>query len=99
MFLLTVTSTGGRILKRSFYGTPVSQDTTGRKRVLRRVWRIIYPAGITKEMDAITDAYYSISKSHDFITELRAIRKHFQGRPTRPIFAGIFPTKLAAEST
>ncbi len=44
------------------------------------------PPELQKEMDSITDAYYSISKSHDFITELRAIRKHFQGRPTPTYF-------------
>ena len=37
------------------------------------------------EMNKITDAYYSISKSHEFISELRSIRKHFQGRPT-PVY-------------
>ena len=37
------------------------------------------------EMDKITKAYYTISKSHDFINELRSIRKHFQGRPT-PVY-------------
>ncbi|MBR6216780.1 MAG: tryptophan synthase subunit beta, partial [Spirochaetaceae bacterium] len=31
------------------------------------------------------DAYFTISKSHDFINELRSIRKHFQGRPT-PVY-------------
>lgn len=40
---------------------------------------------LQKEMDKITDAYYSISKSHEFISELRSIRKHFQGRPT-PVY-------------
>ncbi len=40
------------------------------------------PPELQSEMDKITDAYYSISKSHDFISELRSIRKHFQGRPT-----------------
>ncbi|MBT65429.1 MAG: tryptophan synthase subunit beta [Puniceicoccaceae bacterium] len=43
------------------------------------------PEQLQKEMDAITDAYYSISKSHAFISELRSIRKHFQGRPT-PVY-------------
>ncbi len=38
-----------------------------------------------EEMDKITEAYYSISKSHAFISELRSIRKHFQGRPT-PVY-------------
>lgn len=45
------------------------------------------PPEIQKEMDKITDAYYSISKSHQFISELRSIRKHFQGRPTPVYFA------------
>ncbi|MFP4164323.1 MAG: tryptophan synthase subunit beta [Chitinispirillaceae bacterium] len=40
------------------------------------------PPELQKEMDSITEAYYLISKSHDFISELRSIRKHFQGRPT-----------------
>ncbi len=43
------------------------------------------PPDLQKEMDKITDAYYAISKSHQFISELRSIRKHFQGRPT-PIY-------------
>ncbi|MDC7232883.1 MAG: tryptophan synthase subunit beta [Spirochaetales bacterium] len=45
------------------------------------------PPELRVEMDKITDAYYSISKSHDFITELRSIRKHFQGRPTPVYYA------------
>ncbi len=44
------------------------------------------PPQLQSEMDKITDAYYSISKSHDFISELRSIRKHFQGRPTPTYF-------------
>ncbi|MBK1880274.1 tryptophan synthase subunit beta [Pelagicoccus mobilis] len=43
------------------------------------------PPQLQEEMDKITDAYYSISKSHAFISELRSIRKHFQGRPT-PVY-------------
>jgi tryptophan synthase beta chain len=43
------------------------------------------PPHLQVEMDKITDAYYSISKSHAFISELRSIRKHFQGRPT-PVY-------------
>lgn len=41
--------------------------------------------GLKNEMKRIADAYIRISKSHDFITELRQIRKHFQGRPT-PVY-------------
>nr|WP_320119423.1 tryptophan synthase subunit beta [uncultured Marinifilum sp.] len=43
------------------------------------------PEELNKEMQKINDAYYSISKSHKFISELRSIRKHFQGRPT-PVY-------------
>ena len=43
------------------------------------------PEVLQQEMDKITKAYYTISKSHDFINELRSIRKHFQGRPT-PVY-------------
>jgi tryptophan synthase beta chain len=43
------------------------------------------PPNLQQEMDRITDAYYTISKSHEFISELRSIRKHFQGRPT-PVY-------------
>ncbi len=45
------------------------------------------PPNLQAEMDKITDAYFSISKSHEFISELRNIRKHFQGRPTPVYFA------------
>lgn len=43
------------------------------------------PPHLQEEMDKITEAYYTISKSHSFISELRSIRKHFQGRPT-PVY-------------
>ncbi|MCY1718775.1 tryptophan synthase subunit beta [Prolixibacteraceae bacterium Z1-6] len=43
------------------------------------------PPDLQVEMNKITDAYHSISKSHNFISELRSIRKHFQGRPT-PVY-------------
>ena len=43
------------------------------------------PPQLQAEMDKITAAYYSISKSHEFVSELREIRKHFQGRPT-PVY-------------
>ena len=43
------------------------------------------PPALEKEMKKVTDAYFSISKSHNFISELRSIRKHFQGRPT-PVY-------------
>lgn len=37
---------------------------------------------LKKAMEEITDAYYTIAKSSKFISELRRIRKEFQGRPT-----------------
>ncbi|MDE6470500.1 MAG: tryptophan synthase subunit beta [Eubacterium sp.] len=40
------------------------------------------PPELQNAMNEITDAYYSISKSGKFISELRRIRKEFQGRPT-----------------
>lgn len=43
------------------------------------------PPVLEDEMKKITDAYFSISKSHNFISELRSIRKHYQGRPT-PVY-------------
>lgn len=43
------------------------------------------PPVLEDEMKKITDAYFAISKSHAFISELRSIRKHYQGRPT-PVY-------------
>ncbi len=43
------------------------------------------PPVLETEMQKITDAYYAISKSHKFVSELRSIRKHYQGRPT-PVY-------------
>ncbi|CAD2220191.1 tryptophan synthase beta chain [Angomonas deanei] len=40
------------------------------------------PPALETEMQKIHKAYMEISKSHKFISELRQIRKHFQGRPT-----------------
>jgi len=43
------------------------------------------PPDLQKQMDEIDRAYQRICRSHDFIHELRTIRKHFQGRPT-PVY-------------
>lgn len=40
------------------------------------------PENLQKAMDEITEAYFTICKSSKFISELRRIRKEFQGRPT-----------------
>ena len=37
---------------------------------------------LKQAMQEITDAYFTIAKSSKFISELRRIRKEFQGRPT-----------------
>ncbi len=39
-------------------------------------------ADLKKAMEEITEAYFTICKSSKFISELRDIRKNFQGRPT-----------------
>ncbi|MBQ9758813.1 MAG: pyridoxal-phosphate dependent enzyme, partial [Opitutales bacterium] len=43
------------------------------------------PAKLQEQMDEIACAYHTICRSHDFIRDLRSIRKHFQGRPT-PVY-------------
>ncbi len=43
------------------------------------------PPVLVEEMKKVNDAYFTISKSHKFISELRSIRKHYQGRPT-PVY-------------
>ncbi len=40
------------------------------------------PDDLKKAMSEITEAYFTICKSSKFISELRRIRKEFQGRPT-----------------
>ena len=40
------------------------------------------PENLQKAMAEITEAYFTICKSSKFISELRRIRKEFQGRPT-----------------
>lgn len=43
------------------------------------------PPELREQMDLITEAYLTVSRSHRFISELRSIRKHYQGRPT-PVY-------------
>lgn len=54
------------------------------------------PPHLQEEMNKITDAYYTISKSHEFISELRSIRKHYQGRPTPVYFCKRLSEKLGS---
>src|SRR5690606_36977083 len=43
------------------------------------------PPALEEQMAKIYQSYLQISRSHDFISELRSIRTHFQGRPT-PVY-------------
>lgn len=43
------------------------------------------PPELEKPFAEISEAYLKISKNHEFIAELRRIRKHYQGRPT-PVY-------------
>ena len=43
---------------------------------------IFVPPELEKPLAEVREAYEVVSRSHDFIEELRRIRKHFQGRPT-----------------
>lgn len=45
------------------------------------------PPELEEHFREITESYLLISKSHKFISELRSIRKHYQGRPTPVYFA------------
>ncbi|NLC28386.1 MAG: tryptophan synthase subunit beta [Campylobacteraceae bacterium] len=45
------------------------------------------PPNLTEKFKKIEEAYRTIGNSHDFIMELRDIRKHFQGRPTPVYYA------------
>ncbi|MDP2890554.1 MAG: tryptophan synthase subunit beta [Bacteroidota bacterium] len=54
------------------------------------------PPVLESEMKKINDAYYAISKSHNFISELRSIRKHYQGRPTPVYYCNRLSDKYGA---
>ena len=43
------------------------------------------PPQLESAIAEVRDAYDMLSRSHEFIAELRSIRKHFQGRPT-PVY-------------
>ena len=48
----------------------------------------ICPPVLVEQFAAIERAYLTLSRSADFISELRHIRKHFQGRPTPVSYLG-----------
>jgi tryptophan synthase beta chain len=45
------------------------------------------PPQLEGPMQEIADAYMKLSKSHDYLNELKHIRKHYQGRPTPVYYA------------
>ncbi len=56
------------------------------------------PPDLEKIMLEIRDAYNTISRSARFISELRSIRRHFQGRPTPVYYAERLSRKLGGQS-
>ncbi|MCA1973863.1 MAG: tryptophan synthase subunit beta [Caenispirillum sp.] len=52
------------------------------------------PPELVPHMQAVTDAYLRISRSAQFVNELRHIRKHFQGRPTPVSYAANLSERL-----
>lgn len=54
------------------------------------------PPVLEAEMKKINNAYFAISKSHNFISELRSIRKHYQGRPTPVYYCNRLSEKYGA---
>ncbi len=52
------------------------------------------PPELQVQMDEIARAYQRICRSHDFIRELRSIRKHFQGRPTPVYYCNNLSNKI-----
>ncbi len=54
------------------------------------------PPGLEEPLAEVRKAYEILSRSHDFIEELRRIRRHFQGRPTPTYHAARLSKKLGA---
>ncbi len=52
------------------------------------------PPAIAEQCAAITEAYLTIGNSYDFVSQLRDIRAHFQGRPTPVYYAKRLTEKI-----
>ncbi len=59
----------------------------------------LFPPILEVEMKNIADAYFAISKSHNFISELRSIRKHYRAGPHRSIYCNRLSTNTEPEYT
>lgn len=57
---------------------------------------IFVPPNLERPLAEVREAYEVVSRSHDFIEELRRIRRHFQGRPTPVYHAARLSKKLGA---
>ena len=57
---------------------------------------VFVPPELEAPLAEVRKAYEVMSRSHDFIEELRRIRKHFQGRPTPTYHAARLSKKLGA---
>lgn len=55
---------------------------------------VFVPPELESALEEIRTAYEVVSRSHDFIEELRRIRRHFQGRPTPVYHAARLSKKL-----
>ncbi len=55
---------------------------------------VFVPPALEAPLAEIREAYEVVSRSHDFIEELRRIRRHFQGRPTPVYHAARLSKKL-----
>ena len=55
---------------------------------------VFVPPELEAPLAEVRRAYEVVSRSHDFIEELRRIRKHFQGRPTPTYHAARLSAKL-----
>ena len=55
---------------------------------------VFVPPALEAPLAEIRQAYEIVSRSHDFVEELRRIRRHFQGRPTPVYHAARLSKKL-----
>ena len=55
---------------------------------------VFLPPALEQPLAEVRKAYEIPSRSHDFIEELRRIRKHFQGRPAPTYHAARLSKKL-----
>ncbi|MDR2974787.1 MAG: tryptophan synthase subunit beta [Propionibacteriaceae bacterium] len=52
------------------------------------------PPEIARQCERIAEAYLTIGNSYDFVSQLREIRRHFQGRPTPVYYAKRLTDKI-----